>query len=84
MQSPTPYMIFANEMGTEKTMTFFSAFKMRHILLERQLANLEKEPAFKAMEAKDKLKTERFGGFRPHLSISPPATLRQGVRRIGC
>lgn len=42
----------------------------------------QKEPAFNAIDAKDKLKTERFEGFRPHLCISPPATIVQTVRGV--
>ena len=83
MLSPAPYMVLVNEIVLKKSRPFSPPPKCNR-LLNRQLASLEKEPKFKAMSAKNKLKTERFEGSQPHLCISPPVTIRQGVRRIGC
>lgn len=76
-------MVLANEIVLKKSRPFSPLSKCNR-LLNRQLASLEEEPKLKAMRAKNKLKTERFEGSQPHLCISPPVTIRQGVRRIGC
>ncbi|KAM0542074.1 hypothetical protein ACHAO7_010139 [Fusarium culmorum] len=80
MISPAPYIILANEMGTGKTKTFFAALKMRHLLLEAQLDELNKDPKFAQLSPDDRMKSGRFPGFRPHLCLGPVATIIQTVR----
>ncbi|CAG7566382.1 unnamed protein product [Fusarium equiseti] len=73
MQSPLPYRILSNGMGTGKTNPFFNLIKLRSILCERKLAELNDDSEWAALSDEEKLQPESFQAFRPSLHLGPNA-----------